>query len=59
MCDDEVQLVRWYPARPAEQHGVNEHRGATADEALTVITSLLQKHGPGGSCNQALDEPCD
>lgn len=31
-------------------------RGATADEALDVMTSLLAEHGQGGVCYQARDE---
>jgi secernin len=117
---DEVQVVRWYPPRPAgrslhtqylsiadapthgvmlsqptwlwgAEHGVNEHgvaignervwadrpldappaligmdlvrlgleRGATADEAMEVITGLLEDHGQGGSCNRTTDDPYD
>lgn len=32
-------------------------RGRTADEALEAITSLLERHGQGGICNNIVREP--
>jgi secernin len=32
-------------------------RGATADEALDVITALIESHGQGGSGEESADEP--
>ena len=29
-------------------------RGATAKEAIDVITNLLEKHGQGGACSESL-----
>ncbi|HEX5613523.1 MAG TPA: hypothetical protein VFZ83_00050 [Acidimicrobiia bacterium] len=32
-------------------------RATSADDALDVLTSLLERHGQGGSCEEAHDEP--